>query len=76
MFIAKTNFFDLLNLFLFAVSAFMQTQEFSSLDHPLSIANDVGYPVLIKAVSGGGGKRMCVCAFVDPIKTLTNEFGD
>ena len=75
MFIAKNNFCKLLNLFLFAVGAFLQTHELSSLDRALSVANDVGYPVLIKAVSGGGGKGMCVCAFVDPIKTLMNNFG-
>lgn len=31
---------------------------FLSLDHALEISNDIGYPVMIKASAGGGGKGM------------------
>ena len=28
------------------------------MDHCLALANNVGYPVMVKAVGGGGGKGM------------------
>jgi len=40
----------------------LDDDEISSLEHALEVAsNQVGYPVLLKAVAGGGGKGMRVC---------------
>ena len=33
----------------------------TSQDHAVTIANQIGYPVMIKATSGGGGKGMRIC---------------
>lgn len=32
-----------------------------SIDHCVEVANEVGYPVLVKAAAGGGGKGMRTC---------------
>ena len=39
------------------------------------IAADIGYPVIIKAASGGGGRGMKVCASEDQLETLMAQAG-
>ncbi|MEO0590525.1 MAG: acetyl-CoA carboxylase biotin carboxylase subunit [Pseudomonadota bacterium] len=39
------------------------------------IAAEVGYPVIIKAASGGGGRGMKVCESEDQIETLMSQAG-
>jgi len=48
------------------------------------VANDIGYPVMLKASAGGGGKGMRVCendadlkeAFVSAVREAISSFGD
>ncbi|WP_174296607.1 acetyl-CoA carboxylase biotin carboxylase subunit [Sphingomonas bacterium] len=39
------------------------------------IADEIGYPVIIKAASGGGGRGMKVCASKDQLQTLIAQAG-
>jgi len=39
------------------------------------LARDIGYPVIIKAASGGGGRGMKVCASEDQLETLMAQAG-
>ena len=39
-------------------------------DEALSAAREVGYPVILKPVSGGGGKGMCVAQSEDDLKNI------
>ncbi len=43
--------------------------EISDLDHAVSIARKIGFPVMIKASRGGGGKGMRVASDVESVKT-------
>ncbi|MCT4642249.1 MAG: ATP-grasp domain-containing protein [Bacteriovoracaceae bacterium] len=43
------------------------TGEIDSADEAATIAKDIGYPVLLKAVAGGGGKGMRVCMSEDEL---------
>ena len=43
-----------------------------SVDHALEIANQVGYPILLKAAAGGGGKGMRTC-YNDQVKYKTKN---
>ncbi|UZK66149.1 acetyl-CoA carboxylase biotin carboxylase subunit [Sphingomonas sp. M1-B02] len=40
-----------------------------------AIARDIGYPVIIKAASGGGGRGMKVCTSEDELETLMQQAG-
>jgi propionyl-CoA carboxylase alpha chain len=42
--------------------------ELEDLNHALRVANEIGYPVLIKAASGGGGKGMRICRSDQDVK--------
>ncbi len=39
------------------------------------LARDIGYPVIIKAASGGGGRGMKVCESEDQLETLMQQAG-
>ncbi len=47
----------------------------SDLAEAKAIAAKVGYPVLIKAASGGGGRGMKVCTSPDELETLMQQAG-
>ncbi|HEX8383795.1 MAG TPA: acetyl-CoA carboxylase biotin carboxylase subunit [Sphingomonas sp.] len=47
----------------------------SDLDKAKAIAARVGYPVIIKAASGGGGRGMKVCVSDDQLETLMAQAG-
>jgi acetyl-CoA carboxylase biotin carboxylase subunit len=40
------------------------------------IADEIGYPVIIKAASGGGGRGMKVCESPDQLETLMKQAGN
>jgi len=40
----------------------------TSPSHAVQVANDIGYPVMIKATSGGGGKGMRICYTDDDVR--------
>jgi acetyl-CoA carboxylase biotin carboxylase subunit len=40
------------------------------------IAEEIGYPVIIKAASGGGGRGMKVCTSPDQLETLMKQAGN
>ena len=47
----------------------------SDLQEAKAIAARAGYPVIIKAASGGGGRGMKVCASADELETLMQQAG-
>jgi acetyl-CoA carboxylase biotin carboxylase subunit len=47
----------------------------SEIEDALKIAEAVGYPVIIKAASGGGGRGMKVCTGPDELETLMQQAG-
>ncbi len=40
------------------------------------VADEIGYPVIIKAASGGGGRGMKVCTSPDQLETLMKQAGN
>ena len=42
--------------------------EIESLDHAIEVSNQIGYPVLVKAAAGGGGKGMRTCYSDDEVR--------
>jgi urea carboxylase len=40
----------------------------SDLDEALTIANDIGYPIMLKSTAGGGGIGMKICQDIDTLK--------
>lgn len=47
----------------------------SDVEEAREIAARIGYPVIIKAASGGGGRGMKVCASEDQLETLMSQAG-
>jgi acetyl-CoA carboxylase biotin carboxylase subunit len=47
----------------------------SDFDEARRIADEIGYPVIIKAASGGGGRGMKVCTSSDQLETLMQQAG-
>ncbi|MDR7103064.1 acetyl-CoA carboxylase biotin carboxylase subunit [Croceicoccus sp. BE223] len=47
----------------------------SDLEEAKQIAEAIGYPVIIKAASGGGGRGMKVCPSEDQLETLMKQAG-
>ncbi|MCY1671600.1 acetyl-CoA carboxylase biotin carboxylase subunit [Novosphingobium sp. SL115] len=47
----------------------------SEIEDARKIAEDIGYPVIIKAASGGGGRGMKVCNGPDDLETLMQQAG-
>ena len=48
----------------------------SEIEEAREIANEIGYPVIIKAASGGGGRGMKVCESEDQLETLMQQAGN
>ena len=47
----------------------------SDIEDARAIAEDIGYPVIIKAASGGGGRGMKVCTGPDDLEVLMQQAG-
>ena len=47
----------------------------SEIGEAARIADEIGYPVIIKAASGGGGRGMKVCTSPDQLETLIKQAG-
>ncbi len=47
----------------------------SDVDEAKELAERIGYPVIIKAASGGGGRGMKVCQSADQLETLIQQAG-